>query len=94
MQITDIGGTCTAIAVVCLLIGMIAKNIRAIENKWIPVIVAAAGAALGIAAFLTLPGFAADWLCALQIGIVSGLASTGLHQIVKQQTGADVDIGE
>lgn len=77
-----------SIVVVCYLIGALFKAVPDEKmNKWIPVIVGFAGGALGIAAWLTVPGFAADnWLTALEVGIVSGLASTGVNQVYKQFT--------
>ena len=72
------------ITVICYLIGMIAKA-SAVDNKWIPVIVGVAGAALGAAGMYVIPDFpASDIINALAVGIVSGLASTGANQIVKQ----------
>lgn len=72
------------ITVICYLIGMIAKA-SAVDNKWIPVIVGVAGAALGAAGMYVIPDFpASDIINALSVGIVSGLASTGADQIVKQ----------
>lgn len=72
------------ITVICYLVGMIAKS-SAVDNKWIPVIVGVAGAALGAAGMYVIPDFpASDIINALSVGIVSGLASTGADQIVKQ----------
>lgn len=72
------------ITVVCYLVGMIARA-SAVDNKWIPVIVGVAGAALGAAGMYVIPDFpASDIINALAVGIVSGLASTGADQIVKQ----------
>lgn len=72
------------ITVICYLVGMIAKS-SAVDNKWIPVIVGVAGAALGAAGMYVIPDFpASDIINAISVGIVSGLASTGADQIVKQ----------
>lgn len=71
------------ITVICYLVGMIAKA-TAIDNKWIPVIVGAAGAILGVAGVYVITDFpATDIINALAVGIVSGLASTGADQIKK-----------
>lgn len=71
------------ITVICYLIGMVAKA-TAIDNKWIPVIVGAAGAILGVAGVYVITDFpATDIINALAVGIVSGLASTGADQIKK-----------
>ena len=73
-----------AITVICYLIGMVAKA-APIDNKWIPCIVGIVGGALGVVGMYIMPDFPAkDLLNAVAIGIVSGLASTGAHQIGKQ----------
>lgn len=78
-------GTCVGISVICYLVGMIAKA-TTINNKWIPVIVGISGAALGVAGMNVITDFpATDIINAVAVGIVSGLASTGADQIVKQQ---------
>ena len=74
------------ITVICYLVGVIAKA-TAIDNKWIPVIVGVAGAALGVAGMYVIADFpATDVINALAVGIVSGLASTGANQITKIST--------
>ena len=78
--------TYPAILVICWLIGYGVKHIAAIDNKWIPVIVGIAGAAIGLAGYFTGVIPASDWLDAIVIGIVSGEASTGVHQVYKQLT--------
>lgn len=76
--------TVAAITVICYLIGMGCKASGKID-KWIPVIVGAAGAALGVVGMYTIKNFpASDILNALAVGISSGLASTGVNQVVKQ----------
>lgn len=71
------------ITVICYLIGMVAKA-TAIDNKWIPVIVGATGAILGVVGVYVITDFpATDIINALAVGIVSGLASTGADQIKK-----------
>lgn len=73
-----------AITVICYLIGMIAKA-APIEDKWIPCIVGVLGGVLGVVGMYLMPDFPAkDILNAIAIGIVSGLASTGAHQVGKQ----------
>lgn len=75
-----------AITVICYLIGMGIKA-SGLDNKWIPVIVGVAGGILGVVGMFAIQDFpAADWINALAVGIVSGLASTGANQIAKQQT--------
>lgn len=73
------------ISVICYLVGMIAKA-TTIDNKWIPVIVGISGAVLGVVGMKVIADFpATDIINAVSVGIVSGLASTGANQIVKQQ---------
>ena len=73
-----------AITVVCCLLGRIVKA-SPIADRWIPCIVGAAGGILGLAGLWLMPAFpVADPLSALAVGIVSGLASTGAHQLKKQ----------
>lgn len=77
-----------AITVICYLAGVIAKA-TALDNKWIPVICGILGGVLGLVGlYLGLPDFpAADPLTAVAVGIVSGLAATGVNQAVKQLKG-------
>ena len=73
-----------AITVICYLVGWIVK-VSGLDNKWIPVIVGVCGGALGIVGMLVMSDFpAADPLTAAAVGIVSGLAATGVDQIGKQ----------
>lgn len=74
-----------AITVICYLIGLVIKA-SGLDNKWIPVTMGLCGAVLGVAGlYLGLPDFpAADPLTAVAVGIVSGLAATGVNQAVKQ----------
>lgn len=76
--------TVAVITVIVYLVGMAVKA-TAINNKWIPVICGIAGAVLGIVGMYTIPDFPAqDILSAIAVGIVSGLAATGVNQIGKQ----------
>lgn len=71
--------------VITYLIGMAAKTIPQIKDDHIPVIVGFAGGILGIVGMYAMPDFPAhDILNAVAIGIVSGLASTGVNQAYKQ----------
>ena len=80
----DILATVAAITVICYLVGMGCKATGKID-KYIPVIVGACGAILGVVGMKTMADFPAhDILNALAVGIASGLASTGANQIVKQ----------
>ena len=86
MEIVGIAGV-AAITVIAYLIGEIIKA-TGLDNKWIPVICGVAGGALGVVGMLIMPEFAAtDYITAVAVGIVSGLAATGANQIVKQLSG-------
>lgn len=66
------------IIVACLIVGYIVKKwISDVDDKWIPTIVTVLG--------LILAGFMTGWtIPSLIAGALSGLASTGLHQLFKQ----------
>lgn len=74
-----------AITVICYLAAEAVKATD-MDNKWIPVICGVFGGALGIVALVSgLEAFpASDPITATAVGIVSGLAATGAHQITKQ----------
>lgn len=73
-----------AITVICYLIGQGVKA-SGLDNKWIPVIVGACGGVLGVAGMFLMADFpAGDVLTAAAMGIVSGLAATGVDQAGKQ----------
>ena len=76
-----------AITIICYLVGIGVKA-SPLKEKFIPIIVGVVGAIFGLVAFLTkIPNFPADnFITALAVGIVSGLASTGINQIYKQLT--------
>ena len=72
------------ITVICFLL---AEGVKAtnLDKKWLPVICGAIGGCLGVAALYLMPEFPAhDILTAIAVGIVSGLAATGAHQVYKQ----------
>lgn len=80
-----------AIMVICLVAGIAAKNIRAISDKWIPVICGVLGGILGAVGMNIMPEFPAhDYISAVAVGAISGLAATGVHQIYKQFTKDDL----
>lgn len=73
-----------AITVICYLV---AEGIKAtkLDNKWLPVISGTVGAVFGIVGYFIMPDFPAnDYITAIAVGIVSGLAATGANQIFKQ----------
>ena len=77
-----IGGV-AVITVICFLVGQLVKA-TGLDNKYIPVIVGVAGGALGM---FVMPDFpAADCMTAAAVGVVSGLAATGINQVYKQFT--------
>lgn len=80
-------GTVLAIVVICYLIGIGAKATAKVDNSYIPVIVGVCGGILGVVGMYVMPDFpAVDVLNAVAVGIVSGLASTGVNQVYKQAT--------
>ena len=73
-----------AITVIVFLIAQAIK-LTALDEKWLPVIAGASGGVLGVVASFVMPAFpTTDPITAVAIGIVSGLAATGAHQIYKQ----------
>ena len=74
-----------AITVLVYVIGLLVKATQLV-NKWIPVICGLSGILLGILAlYIGVPDFpATDPMTAAAVGGASGLAATGLDQVVKQ----------
>lgn len=73
-----------AITVVSYLVAQAVKATR-LDRKWLPVICGACGGIMGILGLFAMPDFPAeDVLTALAVGIVSGLAATGSHEILKK----------
>lgn len=86
MDITQMG-TVVAIVVIAYLIGLFAKTLPKVKDNYIPIIVGVSGGILGVVGMYTIPDFpATDILNAIAVGIVSGLASTGVNQAYKQIT--------
>jgi ribonucleotide monophosphatase NagD (HAD superfamily) len=84
MDITQVG-TSLAIIVICYLVGLGAKIVPQVKDNYIPVIVGVIGGMLGVAGMYVIPDFPAhDVMTAVAVGIMSGLASTGVNQIYKQ----------
>ena len=76
-----------AITVIAYLVGIGCKAAGSVKDELIPVICGCVGAVLGIAGLDLMPDFPAkDVINALAVGIVSGLAATGVNQIYKQLT--------
>ena len=73
-----------AITVIAYLIGSAVKA-TTLDNRWIPSICGTVGGFLGVLAMRIMPDFpATDYITAVAVGIVSGLAATGVNQIGKQ----------
>ena len=85
MNITEMLTQVTPIVVCCYLVGMLLKT-TPLNNKFIPAIVGLVGGILGAITYFVAPEIIAttDIISAVAIGIVSGLASTGVNQIGKQ----------
>ena len=90
MNLANLG--ITSVAAITVIVFLVCQVVKAtkLDNKWLPVIAGACGAALGIVGMLTMPGYpATDYLTAVAVGIVSGLAATGINQVYKQLSGGD-----
>lgn len=73
-----------AITVIAYLVGLLVKASE-LANKWIPIICGLTGGALGVVGMFIMPDFpATDYITAVAVGIVSGLAATGADQMVKK----------
>ena len=87
-------GSVAAITVICWLIGLIIKA-SPLDDKWIPCIVGIIGGLVGLLGWKVMPDFpATEPVTALAVGIVSGLASTGAHQIYKQLKVQEIETGQ
>ena len=79
-----------AVPVLTVIVFIVVEAVKAsgkVDDKWNPVIAGFSGGILGIVATFVMPEFPAhDPLTAIAVGIVSGLAATGAHQIYKQLT--------
>lgn len=84
MDIMQIG-TSLVIVVLTYLVGLGAKLFPDIKDEAIPVIVGVAGGILGALGMFIIPDYPAnDVMTAIAVGVVSGLASTGVNQVYKQ----------
>ena len=85
MNIADMG--IVAVPVITVIVFLIAELVKALldDNRWIPVICGFSGGILGMVAMFLMPEYPAkDYLTACAVGIVSGLAATGAHQVYVQ----------
>jgi ribonucleotide monophosphatase NagD (HAD superfamily) len=77
--------TVLPIVVICYLVGMGLKATDKVKNKYIPVILGITGGIVAIPAMYLMEDFpASDIVTAIAVGIMSGLASTGVNQVYKQ----------
>ena len=64
---------------ICLVVGYIVKNFTKADNQYIPALVAGIG--VGLAVWMNWPTITPEIILG---GAISGLASTGMHQLFKQ----------
>lgn len=78
------------VAVITALVYIIGIGVKAtkLDNKWIPAICGVSGMILGVLAMASgMPDFpATDYITAAAVGGASGLAATGVDQVIKQLT--------
>lgn len=81
----DFGFTAVAgITVICYLLAMGLRATK-LDNKWLPVICGALGGILGLLGMYLMQDYpAGDYITAVAVGIVSGLAAVGVNQVAKQ----------
>ena len=74
-----------AIVALSYVVGLGCKAAKKIPDEWNPVIMAVVGGILGALGMGTIPDFPAnDYITAVAVGAVSGLAATGVNQMYKQ----------
>lgn len=94
MNMMDFGvASVAAITVICYLVGLIVKATPFNNDKYIPIACGVVGALVGGLWFYMGWGDypATDPVTAVAVGIVSGLAATGINQVVKQMTAGKGD---
>lgn len=75
------------ITVICYLAAQAVKATN-LNNKWLPVICGVLGGILGVVGLYWIPEYPAqDIITAIAVGIMSGLAATGVNQVYKQLSG-------
>ena len=87
MNISELG--IVAIPVITVICFLVAEAVKAtpLDNKWLPIICGVVGGILGVVAMFVMEEFPSnDVLTSIAIGIVSGRAATGAHQVYKQLT--------
>lgn len=77
--------TVLPIVIICYLVGIGCKASKKVSDKAIPVILGIVGGIIAVPAMYVMKSFPAeDIITAISVGIMSGLASTGVNQIYKQ----------
>ena len=75
------------ITVICYLAAQAVKATN-LDNKWLPVICGVLGGILGVVGLYWIAEYPAqDIITAIAVGIMSGLAATGVNQVYKQLSG-------
>ena len=75
------------ITVICYLAAQAVKATN-LDNKWLPVICGVLAGILGVVGLYWIPEYPAqDIITAIAVGIMSGLAATGVNQVYKQLSG-------
>lgn len=72
---------------ICLCVGYVIKHTNLVPNRWIPLIMLVIGLVVNV--FINLDHITAEVILG---GMVSGLASTGLHQAFSQLIGGESDV--
>ena len=84
--------TVLVITVIAYLVGEAVKLMPYDMTEWIPVVCGFVGGCLGAVGLHVIPDFpATDHMTAIAVGIVSGFAATGVHQVYKQLYLAEED---
>lgn len=90
MNLANLG--ITSVAAITVIVFLVCQLVKAtkLDNRWLPLIAGLSGAVLGVVGMMTMPGYPAkDYLTAIAVGIVSGLAATGINQVYKQLGGGN-----
>ena len=77
----------TSVAAITAICYLLASGLKAagLNKKWLPTLCSAMGGVLGPVGLSIMPSFPApDFLTAVAVGIVSGLAATGGYEAVHQ----------